>query len=78
MRLQVVLLHYPKSMWPDKEEARVLKLFKKLGIVAVEMPLPGTKQRGKYSLQVNHYAQLLIRLGAILLVDVSVCTVSQC
>lgn len=47
---KVVLLHYPKSMWPDKEEARVLRIFKRLGMIPIEMPLPGSKTHGKYSL----------------------------
>jgi len=51
---KIVLLHYPRHMWPDKEEGRVIRLFRKLGVETVEIPVPGRKRKGKYVLEVKN------------------------
>jgi len=57
----IVLLTYPKWMWPDNEEKRVIKLFENRGVVPVDLPIPGFKSRSKYKLVVKEDGVYLTR-----------------
>eukprot|EP00466_Bigelowiella_natans_P000245 jgi/Bigna1/125546/aug1.1_g254 len=48
----VVLLCYPRWMWPDKEEKRVIRLFESRGLTKVEIPIPGFRSKDAISLKI--------------------------
>ena len=57
----VVLLHYPRFMWSDKEEKRVKKILGKRDIFPVEIPVPNARTRGHYSLETTHDGVFLVQ-----------------